>query len=137
MITKGHIYLMILRGKIGGLGYPVIVPGPHIWPSASGPRAHKCFNQFNLLLVKLQSLWSCAHNFQWFTGYLNHDDLLISHVHVLKKLPYCLMCLIVLLFNCLTWFVDFIPCPTDKYMFKVDIKCSMASYWCFYCWFWP
>ena len=27
-----------------------------------------------------------------FTGYLNHIDLLMSHVHVLKKLSYCVMC---------------------------------------------
>ena len=30
----------------------------------------------------------------------------MSHVHVLKKLPYC--------------FLDFFLCPTDKYMFKVN-----------------
>ena len=27
-----------------------------------------------------------------FMGYLSHADLLMSHVHVLKKQPYCLMC---------------------------------------------
>ena len=31
--------------------------------------------------------------FQWFTGYLKHVDLLMSHVHVLKKLPHCLICI--------------------------------------------
>ena len=46
-------------------------------------------------------------------GYLNHVDLLMLHVHVLKKL----------LFNVnLSCFVDFIMCPTDKYMFKVHNK---------------
>ena len=41
--------------------YPVLLPRPH-----------KSFNQLNLLLGKVQSLWSCAHYFQWFTGYLNY-----------------------------------------------------------------
>ena len=27
-----------------------------------------------------------------FMGYLNHADLLMSHVYVLKKHPYCLLC---------------------------------------------
>ena len=27
-----------------------------------------------------------------FMGYLNHVDLLMPHVYVLKKQPYCLMC---------------------------------------------
>ena len=86
-------------------------PGPHIWTST--PSSHKSFNKLNLLLFKVQSLWSCAHYFQWFMGYLNHVDLLMSHVHVLKKL----------LFNVnLSCFVDFIMCPTDKYMFKVHNK---------------
>ena len=64
----------------------------------SGPRpralisgAHKSFIKLNLL-VKAQWQWSCARYFQWFTGYLNHVDLLMSYVHVLKKLPQCLMC---------------------------------------------
>ena len=53
-------------------------PDSHIRPSATGPL--KMFNQLNLLLFKVQSLWSCAHYFQWFTGYLNHVDLVMSHV---------------------------------------------------------
>ena len=36
----------------------------------------------------------------------------MSHLHVLKKLPYCLMCTYVVL-----WII---LCPTDKYMFKVN-----------------
>ena len=41
--------------------------------------------------------------------------LLMSQVHVLKKLPY--------FFNVhLSCFVDFILWPTDKYMFKVNNK---------------
>ena len=41
--------------------------------------------------------------------------LLMSQVHVLKKLPY--------FFNVhLGCFVDFILWPTDKYMFKVNDK---------------
>ena len=27
-----------------------------------------------------------------FIGYLNHADLLMPHVHALKKQPYCLIC---------------------------------------------
>ena len=61
-----------------------------IRPAAPGPK--NFFNQLNLLLLKVQSLWSCAHYFQWLMGYLNHVHLLLPHVHVLKKLPYCLMC---------------------------------------------
>ena len=57
--------------------------------AAVGPRPHKSFIQLNLLLLKNQSLWSWAHYFQLFTSYLNYIDLLMSHVHVLKKLPYC------------------------------------------------
>ena len=80
--------------------------------------------------------------------------LTMSHVHVLKKLPYCLMC------TCC--FVDFIRCPTDKYMFKVKnnrficmcskLKINVAwhrsvfyivdfqqfynFFYCFNCWLW-
>ena len=25
-------------------------------------------------------------------GYLNHVDLFMTHAHILKKLPYCLIC---------------------------------------------
>ena len=64
--------------------------GPHMRASAPGP--HKIFKQFNFLLFKFQSLSSCAHYFQWFTDHVNHVDFLMQHVHVLKKLPYCLMC---------------------------------------------
>ena len=84
-----------------------------IRPPAPGP--HKSFNKRNFLLVKVQSLWSRAHYFQWFTGYLNHIDLLMSHVHVLKKLLYRLM------FS-LSCFVDFVLCPTNKYMLNVNNK---------------
>ena len=57
-------------------------------------------------------------------GYLNHVDLLMPHVHVLKKLPYC--------FVHLGCFVNFILCPTDKYMFnvnnqKIRLICWMCS----------
>ena len=49
----------------------------------------------------------------------------MPHVHVLKKLPYCLMCT-------LSCFVNFILCPTDKYMFKINnekirLICWMCS----------
>ena len=36
---------------------------PSSYP-ALGPLPHKSFNQLNLLLGKVQSLWSCAHYFQ-------------------------------------------------------------------------
>ena len=39
-------------------------------------------NLLMIALVKsLLSLSLCAHYFQWFTGYLKHVDLLMSHVH--------------------------------------------------------
>ena len=44
---------------------------------------HKSFSQLNLLLVKVQLLWSCAHYFQCFTGYLNHVELFMSHVPIM------------------------------------------------------
>ena len=47
-----------------------------------------------------------------FIGYLNHVHLPMPHIHVLKKQPYCLMCTKL---SC-----NFILCPTDKYMFKVN-----------------
>ena len=57
----------------------------------SDPGSQKIFNQLNLLLLKVQSLGSYTNYFQWFMDYLKHFDLLMPHVHVLKKLPYCLM----------------------------------------------
>ena len=75
------------KNLIECLGYPA--PGPHIRPSAlgPGPRPHKSFNQLNLLLVTMIMciLLSMVY------GLFEHADLLMSHVHVLKKLPYCLM----------------------------------------------
>ena len=107
-----------LKFKRGCLGYPALIR-----PSPPGP--HKSFNKLNLLLVKIQSLWSCTLYFQWFTGYLNHVDLLMSHVHVFKETT-------PLINVHLRFFVDFILCPTDKYMFKVNNKkirliCWMCS----------
>ena len=91
----------------------------------SSPSPHKSFNKLNLLLVKVQSLWSCAHDahyFQWFTGYLNHVDLLMSHVHIFKETTQ--------LFNVhLSIFVDFILCAIDKYMFKINNKINRLICW--------
>ena len=56
---------------------------------------------------------SCAHYFQWFTGFLNYGDLLMLHVATTFKE-------IALFIVHLSCFVDFILCPTDKYMFKVN-----------------
>ena len=100
--------------------YPVSDPRP----LASEP--HKNFNQFNLFLFKVQSLRSCTHYFQWFKGYLFHVDLLVLHLTTCFKGT-------ALLFNVhLSCFVDFILCPTNKYMFKVNNKkirwiCWMCS----------
>ena len=86
----------------------------------------KIFNQLNLLLIKVRSLRSSAHYFQWFTGYLNHIGLLMSHVATCFKKT-------TLLFDALLCcFVDLILCPTDKYMSKVTNKkirliCWMCS----------
>ena len=96
------------------LSYPAPDPRPSYL--TLDPGFHKIFNQLKLLLFKVQSLWSCAHYFQWFTGCLNHVDLFMSHEATCSKK-------ITLLFNVLlTCFVDFILCPTDKYMFKVTNK---------------
>ena len=80
------------------------------------PGADKNFNQLNHIL-KVQSLWSCAHYFQWFTVYLSNLCWL-THVtcsYMFKENA--------LLFNVhLGCFVDFILCPTGKYMFKVNNK---------------
>ena len=89
-------------------------PGHHIRPSAPGP--HKSFIKFNLLLVKAQWLWSCARG-------------LLSMVYRLFK-PCLLIDVLCLCFKettplynvHLSCFVDFILCPTDKYMFKVNNK---------------
>ena len=116
--------IICLQNRVFGLF------GPRSPPLLSGPRppapgSHKSFNKLNLFLVKVQSLWSCAHYFQWFTVYLNHVDLLMSHVHVFKETT-------PLINVHLRFFVDFILCPTDKYMFKVNNKkirliCWMCS----------
>ena len=90
--------------------------GPRPSYPALGPRSHKSFNQLNLLLGKVRSLWSCAHYFQWFTGYLKHVVLLMPQVHVLKKLPYFLMCTYVVL-----WILSCVQ--LTKCMFKVNNAC--------------
>ena len=72
-------------------------PAPRPSYPALGPRPHKSFNQLNLFLGKDQSRESCAHYFQWFTGYLKHVVLLMSQVHVSKKLSYFLMCTLIVL----------------------------------------
>ena len=81
---------------------------------------HKSFNKLNFLLVNVESLWSCAHYFQWFTGYwLTHvlctcfkETTLLFNVH-------------------LSCFMNFILCPTDKYTFKVhNEKVRLISWMC-------
>ena len=91
---------------------------------ATGPR--KIFNQLNLLLLKVQSLWPYAPYIQWFTGYLSHVGLLMTYVATCFKETALLF---KVHFSC---FVDLILCPTDKYMFKVTNKkirliCWMCS----------
>ena len=49
------------------------------------------------------------------SGYLNHVDLLMPHVHVFKETT-------PLINVHLSFFMDFILCLTDKYMFKVNNK---------------
>ena len=122
--------------NLGCLGYPA----PGFRPSYPALGPHKNFNQLNLFLVKVQWLWSCAHYFQWFMGYLNHVDLLML----------CLTYETALFFTMhLGCFADFILCPTNKYMFKIDNKkirliCWMCSklkintaWHSFCCWLWP
>ena len=65
-------------------------PALNAQPLAPAPGSHKSFNKLNLLLIKVQSLWSWAHYFQWFTVYLNLTYS--GHMYMfLKKLPHCLM----------------------------------------------
>ena len=91
-------------------------------PSYPAPGPHKSL-KLNVLLFRVQSLRLCAHYFQWFTGYLNHVALLMSHVNVFKETT--------LLFNVhLSFFVDIILCPTDKYMFKVNKKIRLICWMC-------
>ena len=49
-----------LTDTYGCLGYPS--SSAHIRPSVSGP--HKSFNKLNLLLFKVESLWSCSYYFK-------------------------------------------------------------------------
>ena len=73
---------LITGGECLGYPAPGLISGPR--PSALGPQ--KIFSQLNFLLPKVQSLWLCAHYFQWRMGYLNHVDLLLPNVHASKKL---------------------------------------------------
>ena len=98
--------------------------GPRPSYPAPVPSSHKNFNQLNFFLFKVQSLWSCAHYFQWFTGYLNQAELLIWHVATCFRETASL-------FNMhLSCFVDFILCPTNKYMFKVYKKARLICWMC-------
>ena len=91
----------------------------------SGPRPPKIFNQLNLLLLKVHSLWSCAHYFQWFMDYFKPCWLTDATCNCFKETA--------LLLNVhLGCFVNFIKCPTDKYVFKVNnekirLICWMCS----------
>ena len=84
---------------MGCLGYPV--PGPHIQRSPSGP--HKIFNKLNLLLDKAQWLYKPCWLVDVSSTYFKETTTPLFNVH-------------------LSCFVDFILWPTDKYMFKVNIK---------------
>ena len=95
----------------GCLSYPA--PGPY-----------KSFIQLHLL-VKSQWLWSCAHFFSMVYGLFKPCWLIDVSCTCLKETTP----LVNLLLSC---FVDFILCPTDKYMFKVKDKkiwliCWMCS----------
>ena len=74
----------------------------------------------------VQSLWSCAHYFQWFTGYLNHVDLLMLHVATRFKE-------IALLFNVhLCFFCGFYLVPNwqihvQSWQLKIRLICWMCS----------
>ena len=130
-----------IRKWYGYLGYSV--PGPRPSYPALRPWYHKSFNQLNFLLGKIQSLWSCANYFQWFTGYLKHVGLLMSQAHVLKKLPYFSMCTSVV-----SWILSCAQLTNacSKLIIKKIRLIYMCSHlekttaWlssCFYCWLWP
>ena len=80
--------------------------GPRPPVLISGPRPLKNFKLTQSPPVTMIIVYG-------FMGYLNHIDLLMSHVHVLKKHPYCYTVH-------LSFFVNFILCLTEKYMFKVN-----------------
>ena len=92
-----YFYIATLRC----LGYPAPIPQPSYL--ALGPQ--KNFNHLNFLLFKVQSLCSCAHYFQWFTGYVDFTHVICT---CFKET--------VLSFNVhLSYFADFILCPTGKF----------------------
>ena len=100
------------------MGYSAL--SPHIRPS--GPVPHKSFNKLSLLLVKspvtmiMRTLPSMVY------GLLKPCWLMdVSCTCFKETTP---------LFNVhLSCFVDFILCPTDKYMFKVNNKKTWLICW--------
>ena len=97
--------------------HPALISGPH-----------KSFNKLNLLLVRVQSLWSCAHYFWCFTSLHDTKGITSLMLHVATCFKET-----VLLFNAnLSFVVDSILSQTDKYMSKVNTKqirliCWMCS----------
>ena len=51
------------------------------------PGPTKIFSQLNLLPKPKSNHYDHVH-----ITYLNHVDILMPHVHVLNKRPYCFMC---------------------------------------------
>ena len=78
------------------------------------PRPSKSLNKLSLLLVKFHSLWSSAHFFERYF-YRLFKPYWLSHVTCTCFKETSVQ------FNAhLSCFVDFIMCPTGKYMFKVN-----------------
>ena len=99
-------------------------PAPGLRPSYP---AHKSFNNLNLLLVNVQSLWSCAHYFQWKPCRLTHVNKDITSLRL--NVATCFEETASLFNVHLSFFVDLILCPTEKYMSKVNNKKIILICW--------
>ena len=70
--------------------------------------------------------------FYEFMGYLNHVDLLMAHVHVLKKQPYCLMCtsvflqVIIIIIFIIIIIIIIVIIIIDKYLYRANSSVAIA-----------
>ena len=121
----------------GYLGYPS--PNPQPSYLAPSPQPQKIFNQLDFLLVKLQS---CDLQIMW--TLLSMVCRLIKPCRLAHVTCTCFKETAILFNVHFSCFVDFILCPTDKYIFKINnkihlhvfkvkIKYIMTLFWCFYC----
>ena len=74
----------------GCLGYPA--PGPRPSYPALSPQPPASSNSFKLAPTPSTESPVIMIRLYGFMGYLNHVDLLMPYVYVLKKQSYCLLC---------------------------------------------